>query len=139
MARTIGDEFQKYFANLTATSDICDTLGTTLVFGTNLFVGYEPASATRCITITPYDGDPPNIDKERQTSYVQIRVKTPSNRTSFETSQSIINALHCNKNVCASQPGKVFAIQSTAMPLEYQQGGELLVTISNFQVKYIKL
>lgn len=139
MARVITNEFQKYFVDLTATNEICSALGTTLTFGTNLFVDHEPGVATQCVTIYAYGGSSPNVDSQRQNPSVQVRVRANSIQKAVETSQSMINVLHFNQNVCASGNGQVYAIQSAPITLGYTEGGEWAITTTNYRVKHIKL
>lgn len=139
MARVISNEFQKYIDGLSATNTICTSFGATLTFGANLFVDTEPAIATQTITIIPFPGAPPDKDRYKYESAVQIRVKGKSVQKSLETSQALINILHENSKVCASQPGKVTADQSTPILLEVLEGGKWIVSVSNFTIKHIKL
>jgi hypothetical protein len=150
MANIVCNEFRKYFNNLTATNAICVALGTTFVSGTNLFVLNEPSNdvATRCLTIIPYGGAPPSPEGDRQESYVQIRLKTPYPENGLRTMQQIINSLHGNMHVCASNNGKVYAIQSSPIPYGYGanygregqiEGGEYYIFVSNYRTKHIKL
>lgn len=138
---TIENEIRKYLEDKTATNPICDSLGTTLTYGTNLFMYEEPSSgfASQCITILSYGGSPPNKDRRRQEPSVQIRLKTNSNTKANRTMQAIINDLHGNDRVCASQPGKLFAVQSNPIRLAPLEGGEIKVTVSNYNIKHVKL
>ena len=139
MARVITNEFQKFIDGLTATSAVYSALGTTLTFGTNLFEHIEPAVATQTITVIGFPGGPPDKDKQKYESAVQVRVKGASVQKSMETSQAIINTLHENTNVCASCNGKVTADQSAPVLLEVLEGGKWIVSVSNYTVKHIKL
>jgi hypothetical protein len=139
MANTVVNEITKWFSNLTATSTICDTLGFTFTKGSNLFQIAEPPSATQCLTIIPYSGSPPSPEGDRQESPIQLRLKTKSNEKGFKGMQDMINTLHHNGNICASQPGYVFANQSAPIRLEAMEGGEFTVFVSNYRVKHVKL
>lgn len=139
MANTIVNEFAKYFSNLEATSAICTAVGMTFTKGSNLFQIAEPAVATQCLTIIPYPGSPPTPEGDRHESLVQIRLKVKSNEKGFRGMQEIINVLHGNGNVCASQPGYVYANQSTPIYFEGLEGGEYSVFISNFRIIHVKL
>ena len=138
MAQTIAEEVETYFANLTATSSIYTELGETLTSGTNLFVGFEPMNTGTCLTVIPYPSGSPSPEGDRHDSSVQVRLKCRSKQKSLRTMQSIINALHANTKVCSTDNGKVFANQSNPIPLEYQEGGEWFVTVSNYDIKHVK-
>lgn len=137
--RVISNEFQKYINNLPATNVVCSALGTSLTFGTNLFVDVEPAIATQMITIIPFSGGPPANDRYKYEGAVQIRVKANSVQKSLETSQALINILHGNTVTCASQPGKVYADQSTPFILEVLEGGKWVISVANYTIRHIKL
>jgi hypothetical protein len=139
MANTIVNEITKWFDSLTATSAICDTLGLTFTKGTNLFQIAEPSSATQCLTVIPYPGSPPTPEGDRHESLVQLRLKIKSNEKGLKGMQDMINTLHKNGNVCASQPGYVFANQSTPIRLGAVEGGEFTIFISNYRIKHVKL
>ena len=141
MAGIIVNELVKYFESLTATNAICEEVSNTFTSGSNLFVGYEPSVdiAATSLTIIPYFGAPPSPEGDRQESYVQIRFKTSEIETGLRTMQSIINTLHNNTDACASCNGRITAVQSTPMILEFFEGGEYLVTVANFGIKHTKL
>jgi len=130
-------EFVKFFGNLTATSPVCTSLGNTLVQGSNLFMVVEPSEATQCITAIPYGSTPPR-SKDKYESNVQIRVKATSNKRALETTQAIINTLHENCNVCASNNGIVLANQSNPIFLPAMEGGEFSIAVSNYLVRHVK-
>ncbi len=140
MATTmITDEFKKYFINLTATSTIVSSFGTTFVLGSNLYVAEENEKHVNMLTIYPTGGATPNKDNQRQDPSVQIRIKSISNSIGLRTTQDIINTLHENTNVCASANGRVYALQSTPMPLGKIEGGKFSIFVANFDIKHIKL
>lgn len=139
MADLVVYDIKKYLTSLTATASICVTLERTLIASTNLFVYVEPTNATNCMTLIPFSGGPPNLDKIRHESYVQIRLKTKNVKKTMETLQDTINKLHCNEDVCSSCNGKIFAMQSAPMLLEFAEGGEYAIGVANFQVKHTKL
>lgn len=136
---TITDEFKKYFVALTATSPIVSSFGTTFVLGSNLYVGEENGKAVNMLTIYPTGGSPPNKDRLRQNSTVQIRIKSKSNSVGLRTMQDIINILHQNDNVCASAAGKVYALQSTPLILGKIEGGKFSIFTSNYRILHNKL
>ncbi len=138
MAEIIINEVAKYLDNLTATSQINVSLGTTLNLGKNLFVVYEQPNVATELTIIPYGGLPPNVDKYRQDSSFQLRLKAKNIHSSLKSMQELINTLHENTRVCASTPGKIEAIQSSPVILGWEEA-EYLITVGNFKVKYIKL
>ena len=139
MANTVVNEMTKWFSNLTATSTICDTLGFTFTKGSNLFQIAEPANATQCLTIIPYGSAPPSPEGDRHESLIQLRLKIKSNEKGFKGMQDMINKLHHNGNVCASQPGYVFANQSIPIRLEAIEGGEFTIFVSNYRILHVKL
>jgi len=132
-------DLKTYLDNLAATNEIYTSLGASLAFGRNLFLFTEPPTATVCMTIIPYPGPPPEADKQRFESNVQIRLKTRSPRKTMETLQSVINLWHENATICASFcSGKIFAIQSNPMLIDITESGEYYVGVSNFRIKHIK-
>ncbi len=133
------DEFKKYFENLTSTSTIVDSFGTTFVTGSNLYVGEESEKEVNMLTIYPVPGGVPLIDNRRQESAVQLRIKSTSNSIGLRTLQDTINILHQNDNVCASTNGRVYATQSSPMPLGKIEGGRFSIYVVNFDIKHIKL
>ncbi len=140
MATTlVVDEFKKYFVNLTATSTIVSSFGSTFVVGSNLYVGEESEKEVNMLTIYPVPGGPPLTDNERHESAVQLRIKSTSNSIGLRTLQDTINILHRNMNVCASANGMVFASQSGPLPLGNIEGGRFSIYVANFEIKHIKL
>lgn len=139
VTRHICNEFKRYLGNLTATSTVATALGTTLTFGSNLFIDVEPAIATQLVTVISLPGAPPSLEGERQESNVQIRVKAKTVQKSVETTQALINKLHNNTNVCASSAGKVYAEQSSPFIIGHQEGGNYTITVSNYTIKHVKL
>lgn len=139
MANSIVNEFRKYFHRLTATNPVCVALGTRLRSSTNLFVLEEPSTATRCLTIIPYGGLGPTSEGDRHENNLQLRLKIRNRQKGLRTMQEIINRLHGNTDVCASAKSRVYAIQSSPIPLEVYEGGQYIAFISNFVVKHIKL
>ncbi len=133
------DEFKKYFANLTSTSTIVSSFGTAFVVGSNLYVGEESEKEVNMLTIYPVPGGAPLTDNQRQESEIQLRIKSTSNRIGLRTLQDTINVLHLNDNVCASANGRVFATQSSPMPLGKIEGGRFSIYVANFSIKHIKL
>ena len=136
---TISDEFKKYFVNLTATSQIVSSFGTTFVLGSNLYISEESEKHVDMLTIYPTPGAPPNKDRQRMESSVQIRLKVASNAKGLRTMQDIIQTLHENESICASAPGKVYASHSAPLVLGKIEGGKFSIFTANFNIKHIKL
>ena len=135
MADLIASSFKTYFESLTATNDIISEFGTTLTHGTNLFIGFDE-DVDESIVITPYGGEPPSVEGDRQNPAIQIGVKSASRARSFKTSQAIINNLHGNKSICT---GRVQARDSSPIPLKVDESGRTLTTITNYYIKHVKL
>lgn len=135
----IVDEFKKYFAGLTATSTIVSAFGKTFTVGSNLYVGEENEKHVDMLTIYPTTGGPVNKDNLRDESSVQLRMKSASNSTGLRTMKAIINQLNENDNVCASAPGKVYAVQSNPLPLGKIEGGKYSIFTANFDIKHVRL
>ena len=125
-----------YLTNLGATHAIPTALGTTFTFGSNLFIGIAPATSADSLTIIPYGGSAPNIDNLRQNPAIQIRSRTTSRQTAVSTQQALINNLHTNE---LSGGGKMFAVQSVPIFLGSDEGGEYVITVSNYEIKHIKV
>jgi len=136
MADTVASPMAAYLDGLTATNTICVALGTTLVRGANLFIGVEPV-ATECVVIIPYGGAPPFNDGNRQEAAVQILLKTTSRKKALNVQQSIINFLH--NNTKAMDSGKIFANQSTPILFGAREGGESIISVSNYTIKHVKI
>ena len=81
---TICNVIASYLETLSATQAICDALGDTLTFGTNLFIGGSEATETNIITIIPYGGSPPEIDNKRQNDCHSIKCVTLSKRSKLK-------------------------------------------------------
>jgi len=138
MAEVIVNEVAKYLDNLNATQEVNVALGTTLSLGNNLFIVYEPQTTATTVTVIPYGGAPPDLDNYKRESFFQIRVKGKNIHSSLKASQAMINLLHTNESVCASTPGKVFAIQSSPIPLGWEEN-EYIIVVGNYRCKYVKL
>lgn len=135
----IVDEFKKYFSGLTATSTIVSAFGTTFTVGSNLYVDEENEKHVNMLTIYSTGGGPVNKDNVRDESTVQIKIKSMSNSIGLRTMQAVINALNQNDNVCASAPGRVYAIQSNPISLGRLEGGKFSFYTANFMIKHVKL
>ena len=138
MSDVITREVWKYLDGLSATHEINVNLGTILSFGNNLFMPIEQPNIATCLTIIPYGGSSPNIDKYRQDSTFQIRLKARGIHSSMKGMQSIINDFHMNTSICASSPGLVKAIQSTPTIAGWEED-EYILVVSNYSVANIKL
>ena len=138
MANFAANEVKKYMENLTATSAICTSFGTTFTSGTNLFMPREKGTDVDMMTIIPTSGGPPLPSGDQGESACQIRIKTALYETGLRTMQEVINTLHENTKVCASQPGKVIALQSQPIPLDSIEGGKFNVTVANFHIRHVK-
>ena len=138
MAVTVIEDLKTYLAGLPATNLICSELGTTMSASSNLFMFVE-TQATLCISLHYYGGASPDKDRYKQEAAVQIRVKAPTIQKSIKVSQQFINNLHEKKNVFTNTNGKITANQSVPIPLDFREGGESYVTVSNYTIKYVKL
>lgn len=134
--RTVCNLIASYLDSLASTNDICVTLGTTLTFGTNLFIGIPPDTTSDFVCIIPYGGSPPHRDKYRQNPRFQITLDTSSRQKSMTVQQSIINELHMN-NINGS--ALVTALQSTPILLDVYEGGERITSVSNYEAKHVKV
>lgn len=133
---TICNVVASYLETLSATQAICDALGDTLTFGTNLFIGGSEATETNIITIIPYGGSPPEIDNKRQNPSIQIESKTSSRHTGLNLQQALINTLHMNE---LNGNGKMRANQSMPIPLGVELGGRRMIYVSNYNIKHVKI
>ncbi len=79
-----------------------DSSGIDLTYGTNLFVGREPASPKDCVTVFDTPGFSPYLSVAGETGYeypsVQIRVRSTKYSTGFNLINSIKDALHGKHN-----------------------------------------
>lgn len=140
MADMVASSLKTYLISVTTAtnvvgSDLYDELGVGFTFGTNLYMGIE-SELTNCITIIPYPAGPPIPDGSRQSSGIQIRAKMDSYRKSARVSQSLINMLHNNTSSCT---GRISAVQSTPITLGIVEGGEGIITVSNFIITHVKI
>ena len=138
MAEIAIDHVASYIENLSATNEICVALGTTLTQGTNLFVAVEPTvDASNVISIFPTGGAPPTSDNIKQEPSFLVQIKSTRRATGLKTCQSIINVLSNNDRVIPK--GKIFALQSSPIPLGVREGGEDYIVVSNFNAKHVKI
>ena len=121
--------------NLTATNPICVALGTTLTFGTNLFLYSEPSTDVTAVTIIPYGGEPPNKDNYRQMSAFQIQMKAESNQTLMNTQQKILEFLNMKQ---LSNQGQVRSRDSAPMIIGVTEGGQFKICVTNYYVTHLK-
>ena len=124
-----------YLETLTATNPICSALGDTFTFNTNLFIGFEQEKTVSAVTIIPYPGPKPNIDGQRQTAGIQLRLRTDSKYKALYVQQACIDNLDCNK---LNGNGFMRANSSTPMVIEMQENGKWVISVSNYLVKYVK-
>lgn len=134
MTDTIFNKISDYLISLNATHNICSELGTAFTTN-NLFIGYEPNTKNDSLTLIPYGGGPPGMD-EKQNPSVQIRLKVSTRQKALKVQQAIINDLHCNE---LSGNGKMFAVQSAPILMPDMEGGEWKVSVSNFNIKHVKI
>jgi hypothetical protein len=133
---TICNTVASYLTNLGATHAICTALGDTLTFGHNLFISIGPATDSNSLTIEPYGGPPPELDKYRQTAAIQIMSRTNSRNDGLNVQQALINDLHMNE---LSGKGKMFAKHSIPLPLGTFEGGEKFLAVSNYTIRFVKV
>lgn len=74
-----------------------------LTFGTDLFVGREPAEPNDCVTIFDTSGQPPQLTLEEEGATLnydsfQIRVRNTSYRDGWDVIESIQDLLHGRAN-----------------------------------------
>jgi len=124
-----------YLCDLSVTHPICDKLDSTLTFGSNLFIGIEPIKTVSTITLIPYSGSPPNMDNQRQTAALQIRLRTNSRYKSLSVQQACIDNLHTNT---LNGNGKMYSRDSAPIIIKSEEGDKWIISVTNFTVKYIK-
>lgn len=136
MTNTICNAVASYLEDLTATNAICSALGTTLEFGTNLFIGIEPADKdVTTVTLIPYGGGPPLPDKYRQEPSIQIRVNSVTRQGALTVQQAIINELHMNQ---LNGNGQITCNNSAPLLIGSFEGGQHTISVSNFNVKHVR-
>ena len=124
-----------YLEDLSATHPICSSFGDTLEFSSNLFIGIEPIKTVSTITLIPYSGSPPNMDNQRQTAALQIRLRTNSRYKSLSVQQACIDNLHTNT---LSGNGKMYSRDSAPLIIKSEDGDKWIISVSNYIVKYVK-
>ena len=132
---TILNTVASYLCNLSATHAITVALGTTLTFGTNFFIGGCEATEANTLTLIPYGGSPPNISNTQNPS-VQIETRTISRYIAIELQQALINFLHMNQ---LEGSGLIQAKQSCPILLSTERGGRLIISVSNYNIKHVKV
>lgn len=133
---TILNTIASYLENLSATHPVCSALGTTLAFGTNLFIGGTEATQADTITLIPYGGVMPDPDGNRQNPSIQIDTRTSSRYKGLETQQALINTFHMNE---LNGGGLMRAVQSAPIALGIEFGGRYILYVSNYDIKHIKV
>jgi len=133
---TICNAVASYLEDLTATNAVNVALGTTMEYGRNLFIGIEPATKVDTITLTPYGGSPPNVDRQRQNPSIQIRSNTNTRQKALSVQQSLINLLSMNE---LNGNGFVRCNQSAPIIGGVSEGGEWIIAFSNYNIKHVKV
>jgi len=143
MTKTIANNIASYLETL----DIFEDFAATLVAASsnssaiNLFIGIEPPRPKDCVSIITYGGKAPLVDGYRQESFVQVRVRSDTRSRAISTCQFFINNLHGLK---LENVGRLNCINSAPLILqpitiEGREGGELSVTVSNYEIKHVKV
>ena len=69
-----------------------------LVFGTNLFIGFEPAKPDSCVTLFDVPGFSPELVLSGQSTYeypsLSVRVSSKDQKVGYALAQKIKDALH---------------------------------------------
>ena len=132
---TITNTIASVLEDFTATQAICSALGATFTFGTNLFINYKQDTTADNLTIKSYGGGEPNTDKYRYNPSVQFILETSSNRTGENTMQACIETFHMHG---LGGKGLMKSKNSAPIILGRPEGGQKLVCVSNYEIKYIK-
>ena len=137
MTNTICNVVASYLSDLTATNPICVALGTTLQTGTNLYIGVEPAGkSVSIVTLIPYGGSPPMADRYRQEPSIQVRVNSVTREGALSIQQALINELHMNQ---LNGNGQITCNNSAPLFIGSFEGGRHTISVSNYNVKHIKI
>lgn len=121
--------------SLEASHLVCVAFGDTFT-ATNLFLGFEQDVDIDTVTLIPYGGYAPDTDGHRQNPTVQVRLRTTSRYKALEAQQALINYLHMNQ---LNGKGAMYANQSNPILLGAQDGGEWIISTSNYTLKHVKL
>lgn len=121
--------------DLSATHYVCSSFGDTFD-ETNLFLGFEMDADIDTVTLIPYGGGASDPDGYRQNPSVQVRLRTTSRYKALDTQQALINYLHMNQ---LNGKGVMYANQSNPLLLGAQDGGEWVISTSNYIIKHVKL
>lgn len=123
---------------IAGSSSIATSFGTTITAGTNLFISFEPTSPDSVITIYPYGGARPALgSKYKYNSSVQVRFRSASFQTAYETGQATIDAMHYNGDVISNSNGVVLANNSQPQFL-YRDEDKRSILICNFSVLHVR-
>lgn len=115
---------------------ISSAFGTTITSGANLYISYEPTSPDSCLTIYPYGGTRPALgSKYKYNSSVQVRSRSNSFATAYNTAQAIIDQMHYNGDIVTH--GVVLSLQSQPQFL-LRDDSRRSILVSNFQILHVK-
>ena len=100
-------------------------------FGSDLFIGYEPATPKDVVTLFPTGGSPPAFDGKEYPS-MQVRVRNETYPDGHSKAMEIYRLLNRQENFLTTWRGRCFAMQSSPMFIGYGENGEFLFT-QNFR------
>lgn len=131
-------DVKRYLENQTLGDAIPTACATTLGFGRNLFIGREPASPLSVVTIYPTGGPAPNITRLTSNPTFQVRIREISWSRGYEIGNAFIKQFHENMDVCGSVPGKIFAVQSSPIPIGPNEEDTTYAFNCDFMVKHVR-
>lgn len=121
---------------IAASTAIEGVFGTSITFGTNLFISFEPDTPDNCITVYPTSSLGPT-DERKYNSAFQVRVRATSFTTAFNTCQKIIDSMHRNGDVLTNSKGLILAMNSQPIYL-IRDDNKRSIVVSNFHSKHIR-
>lgn len=131
-------DVKKYLVSKTITDTIPAAVTATLGFNRNLFIGREPASPLNSIVLYPTGGAGPDISRLTQNPTFQVRIRNSSWQKGYNIGLAFVNDFHENTDICASSHGKVFAMQSSPIPIGPTDSGDGSLFTVNFFVKHTR-
>jgi hypothetical protein len=98
------------------------------VFGTSLFIGFEPTSPKNCVTIYPSGGRPPKALGGKEFPTMLVRIRNEKYSDGYNKAEDIFGLLHKQMDFLDTFRGRCFALQSSPIFLGHGENGEFIFT-----------
>jgi hypothetical protein len=97
-------------------------------FGTNLFIGFEPATPKNVVTLFSTGGRPPTALGGKEYPTMQVRIRNESSQGALTVADTIYSLLHQQSDLLETIRGRCFALQSAPMLIGRGANGEFIYT-----------